>query len=125
MRIVFSTSGGFASIPGLAAPLTLDLDALPEAEQQELRQLVERSAFFALPSQRPRPRAADQRTYTITIEDDARTHTLMLSDPLPAGDLRVLVDRLRWHAAVARRSARGTHRGEPQNHKDHDNHDDH
>jgi len=64
---------------------------------------VARSAFFALPEQRPLPHGADQRTYTITIEDDARSHTLTLSDPLPAGDLRVLVDRLRWHQAVARR----------------------
>jgi len=103
MRIVFSTSGGFASIPGLAAPLTIDVETLPEAEQEELRQLVERSAFFALPLQRPRPRAADQRTYTITIEDEDRVHTVKLNDPVPAGDLRVLVDRLRWHQAVARR----------------------
>jgi len=37
MRIVFSASGGFVSIPGLAAPLTLEVEALPEAEQLELR----------------------------------------------------------------------------------------
>ncbi len=103
MRIVFSTSGGFASIPGLASPLTIDVESLPEAEQEELRQLVERSAFFRLPSAPAALRAADQRTYTITIEEADRAHTVKLSDPLPPGDLRVLVDRLRWHAAVARR----------------------
>lgn len=103
MRIVFQTSGGFVSVPGLTAPLTLDLSALPEAERKELRQLVERTAFFELPARAVRPHSADARTYTITVEDEERTHTVTLSDPLPAGDLRVLVDRLRWHAAVARR----------------------
>jgi hypothetical protein len=103
MRIIFTTSGGFVSIPGLSAPLTIDVTSLPDGEQAELRQLVERTGFFQLPPRRPRPSAADARTYTITIEEENRTHTVTLTDPLPPGDLRVLVDRLRWHAAVARR----------------------
>jgi hypothetical protein len=104
MRIVFTTSGGFAPIASLNAPLTLDVSSLPERERQDLEQLVERMAFFELPARRPRPQPADARTYTITIEDAGRSHTITVTDPLPAGDLRVLVDRLRWHAAVARRS---------------------
>lgn len=104
MRIVFATSGGFASIPGLNAPLTLDVASLPEAEQRELRQLVERTSFLELSAESPRLPAADGRTYTITVEHEGRTNTVTLVDPVPAGDLRVLVDRLRWHAAAARRS---------------------
>jgi hypothetical protein len=102
MRIVFRTSGGFAAIPALSAPLTVDVRALPPAEQEEWRQLVERTAFFELPSSEPRPELRDARRYTITIDDEGRTHTVTLTDPVPAGDLRVLVDRLRWHAAARR-----------------------
>src|SRR5512132_1005251 len=104
MRIVFTTSGGFAPMGLLNAPLTIEVSSLPEADQEELRQLVERTAFFELPARRARPQGADARTYTIFIEDEGRAHTVTVTDPLPAGDLRVLVDRLRWHAAVARRA---------------------
>ena len=103
MRIVFATSGGLAPIAALNGPLTIEVSALPEHEQDEWRQLVERTAFYELPTSRARPRGADARTYTITIEDDGRSHTVVLSDPVAPGDLRVLVDRLRWHAAAARR----------------------
>jgi hypothetical protein len=102
MRIVFKTSGGLAAVPALNAPLTLDVPLLPPADQEELRQLVERSRFFELPARRARPHAPDARSYIITIEDGDRSHTLTLTDPVPAGDLRGLVERLRWHAAARR-----------------------
>ena len=103
MRIVFTVSGGFAPVASLDAPLTIDVATLPQPEQDELRQLVQRTGFFELPARRPRLQGADTRTYTIAIEDGGRSHTVVLADPLPAGELRILVDRLRWRAAVARR----------------------
>ncbi|MGE5816315.1 MAG: protealysin inhibitor emfourin [Acidobacteriota bacterium] len=107
MRIVFTTSGGFAPVASLNAPLPIDVSALPEREEKELRQLLERTEFFELPTRCLRPHGADARTYTITVEDEARSHTVTLADPVPPGDLRVLVERLRWHAVVARRSRSG------------------
>jgi hypothetical protein len=104
MRIVFTTSGGFAPIPALNSPLIVDVGSLGEGEQRELRQLVERMSFFELSSEPPRPLSPDARTYTITIEDEGRSHTVTLADPVPSRDLRVLIDRLRWHAAAARRA---------------------
>lgn len=111
MQIVFTTSGGFAPIASLNAPLTIDVSALPDGDAAELRQLVDRSRFFELPASVARPHGADARTYTITIEDEGRSHTVTLVDPVAPGALRVLLDRLRWHAAAARRSR--THHLEP------------
>lgn len=105
MRITFTSGGGFAAVPGLSAPVIIDVQSLPSPDQDEIRGLVERSAFFTLPPQLTTARGggADLRTYTIAIEEADRSHTVMVTDPVPAGDLRALVDRLRWHAAVARR----------------------
>lgn len=106
MRITFKIGGGFAAMPGLAAAVTIDVEGLPAADQAEIRRMVDRSGFFALPPQIATAHrgAADFRTYTITIDEGTRAHTVAVTDPVPAGDLRTLVDRLRWHAAVARRS---------------------
>ncbi len=110
MRITFKGGGGFAAVPGLAAPVTIDVQDLPPEDQAAIRELVKQSAFFTLP-----PRisaagagAADLRTYTITIDDGDRAHTVTLTDPVPAGHLGALVNRLSRHAAAARRSQRGT-----------------
>ena len=40
MRISIKESGGAAYFPGLAKPRTVELDSLPEPDQQELRQLI-------------------------------------------------------------------------------------
>jgi hypothetical protein len=108
MRITFQSGGGVAPMPGLGAAVTIDVQALPPDDQAAIREMVERSAFFALPPRitTARTGAADLRTYTITIDDEGRLHTVVVTDPIPAGDLRTLVDRLRWHAAVARRAGK-------------------
>jgi len=45
MRISIKESGGAAFFPGLAKPRTVELDSLPEPDQQELRQLIEAADF--------------------------------------------------------------------------------
>lgn len=95
MRITFKSSGGIAYFPGLSAPKTIDVSSLPSDRQQEIRNLLAESRFFDLPSRTPpRKGAADYQTHTITVADDAREHTVEVSDPVPPS-LGRLIDLLR------------------------------
>ena len=94
-RVTFQVSGGPAFFPGLAAPRTIDVKALPEPTRHELNSLIEDSRFFSLPSPPTSPGAADHQTYRITVEDDARRHTVVVSDPVMSEPLQRLIDLLR------------------------------
>ena len=70
MRISIKESGGPAFFPGLAKARTVELDALPEPDQQELRQLIEASGFFQLPqSTDPEPGNPGRVHYTLTVAE--------------------------------------------------------
>ena len=94
-RVSFQVSGGLAFFPGLAAPRTIDLDALPEPTRRELINLIEKSRFFSLPSPALPPGPADCQTYRITIQDGARGHTIVVSDPVMSEPLQRLIELLR------------------------------
>jgi len=96
VRVQFQTSGGIGYFPGLAAPRTFDIDSLDDTTRQQLIRLLQETDFFNLPAHMP-PHAgsADHQTYRITIEDGARRHTVNVSDPVPLGPLRQLIDALR------------------------------
>jgi hypothetical protein len=95
VRVTFKSSGGVAYFPGLSAPKTIDVSSLPSDRQQEIRNLLAESRFFDLPARTPpRKGAADYQTYTITVADDTRQHTIEVSDPVPS-PLGRLVDLLR------------------------------
>ena len=86
MRIEFAREGGIAYIPALAAPVTIDTATLAPEQARALEALVEHASFFTLPEQvgeRPRG-AADMYTYTITVHDQGRSHTIHVAD---AGEL--------------------------------------
>ena len=51
MRVSFQMSGGIAFFPGLAAPRTIDVDALPDPTRRELTSLIENSRFLLLARQ--------------------------------------------------------------------------
>lgn len=105
LRITFRTGGGFAPLPGLSTPVTIDAAALPADAAAELRQLLEGASFFSLPSRiGGQPGAADYQTYTVAVEEDGRTHTVRVSEPIPDERLRALVDRLRLLAAEKKRA---------------------
>jgi emfourin len=95
LRITFKTTGGVAYFPGLAAPRAVDVSALPADRQQEIQSLLDESRFFELPPRTPARRgAADYQTYTITVTDGDRQHSVEVSDPVPP-QLERLVDLLR------------------------------
>lgn len=94
MRVRFQMSGGIAYFPGFALPRTVDVETLPEDTRLSVMRLIEETQFFSLPSSPPIPGAADYRTYRITIEDGARQHTVVLSDPVSSAPLQALIQLL-------------------------------
>ena len=95
MRVQFQISGGVGFFPGLAAPRTIDAETLPERTQRVLNDLVEETQFFSLPAQISAiSGSADHQTYRITIEDRARRHTVVVSDPVVGEPLQRLIDLL-------------------------------
>jgi hypothetical protein len=107
MEIVFKMDGGFAALPGLSRPTTIDTEQLPAMEAASLERQVAAADFFDLPSSPPTyPKAADVHTYTIDITDGARHHQVKLVDPLRDEQLAALVDTLKSYAKK-KRSQRG------------------
>jgi hypothetical protein len=94
VRIALSVDGGIASFPGLRRPVTLDCDALPAERAARLRTLVERARFFTVRPPGP-PAGADQRTYTVEIDDGRQCRTLRVPEPVVDDDLRALIAEIR------------------------------
>lgn len=103
MEIVFKMEGGFAAMPGLSRPTTINTEQLPAAESVSLERLVANADFFDLPASPPTyPKAADVHTYTINVTDGARHHQVKLVDPLRDEQLAALVDALKGYVKKQR-----------------------
>ena len=115
MRIQFKTEGGIAYLPGLSAPVTIDTAELPEPEAGELMRLVEEARFFDQPPTAAAPTrgAADYRTYTVTVEDGRRRHTVRFTDPVGDTGSQRLLDYLKAKTRAMRDAARGGPSGQP------------
>ena len=100
MVVNFESGGGFAHFPGLSRPVRIDTTELAPEQADRLKGLVERVRFFEQPAEvgAPPPGAADLRSYTITVQDADRTHTVKTSDALTDPALRDLVEHLRAQA---------------------------
>lgn len=103
MRIHFRMDGGLAAFPGLAAPVTIDCDALPPATTAHWRELVRRAGLLSRPAQAP-ARSPDARAYTIGVDDGTHSRTVTVTEPIADAALRELVDALQTHVRAARRS---------------------
>lgn len=98
MQISIKEIGGPAFFPGLARPNTVELETLPEADQQELRQLIEASNFFQLPqSTTPEPGNPGQVHYTLTVKEGQQEHTVCVLAPVKSQALDGLVQCVRRH----------------------------
>lgn len=102
MRITLQTDGGFAYLPGLAAPVTVDTDKVSSEEADHWQDLIGAANVWDLPdptvpgSPHRAPAASpkrDQRMYTLTVEEGAQRRTLRFSDPVLA-ELAPLVHEL-------------------------------
>ena len=98
MHISIKENGGPGFFPGLAKPRTVELDTLPEQDQQELRQLIKASDFFELPPNNP-PAAGNpgQVHYTLTVTEGQREHTVCVLAPVKSQALDGLVQCVRRH----------------------------
>jgi hypothetical protein len=109
MRVQFKTEGGFAYLPGLSQPVTIDTDVLSPEEAGKLERLVEAAGFFGLPATSGPPRGgADLRTYTISVSSSGRSHTVKVVEPVENPQLQALVDYLGEKARESRAGSRGS-----------------
>ena len=95
MRITFATEGGVGFFPGLARPVTIEVDALAPDRREELRRLVDAARFFERPEPKSRQRGADRRTYSVTVAAAGRERTLRLTEPVEDPSLAELIALLR------------------------------
>ena len=102
MHIDYERSGGFA---GLQVSIAIDTDSLPPGEAQELCNLVEDAGFFDLTATiGDSTSGADQFTYKITVETEARRHSIEVAESAAPSALQPLLQRLHRAARRARRS---------------------
>jgi hypothetical protein len=108
MRIELSEEGGVAYFPGLAKPVSIDVNLLDAGEAEQLTRLIERAGFFDLPATlgTPAKGAADYRQYTLTIDDGSRQHTVRIQEPIEDPAVDELVQAVRKQVKAARAAMR-------------------
>ncbi len=108
MRLKLKTEGGFASLPGLQAPVEIDTDELREEEAAELVRCVRETRFFERPEgpgEAPSG-AADLRLHIVTVEEGTRSRTVRAYEPVGDPALRALIDVLEARVRALRRARR-------------------
>ena len=92
MIIQFVRTGGFS---GMRREVQLETMALSPAERGPLERMVGEAGFFSLPAKFPKPaRGADYFTYTLTVDDGGRRHTVEVPQPSVPEALRPLIREL-------------------------------
>lgn len=89
--ITFNRTGG---VVGNDLDLTLDLDTLPDHEEQRLMQLITKADFFNLPANLAGRASTDEFQYSLTVETEAASHTVQCTDTTMPSQLRMLVKEL-------------------------------
>ena len=102
MRIEFRVDGGFAVFPGLARPVSIDVDALPDDDANRLRDAIASCRYFDRPEPAASP-APDMRCYEVTVEDGGRQRTLSIPESDDDADLKRLIGLLEDQRNGARR----------------------
>ena len=94
MKVTLETSGGFAALPGLARPLTIDTASLDAKAATALHSLIAESSFFELPPliDPTQKGAADFLTHQLSIDDGSLIHTVRFTEPILNPFLQRLLD---------------------------------
>ena len=97
-RINFKRTGGIA---GREINTDIDLNELPDAESQELKDLLFQTNFFQIPQNLINRAIPDEYEYMGTVEARNTHHTIKTSDSTAPESLRPLLEKL---SALARQS---------------------
>jgi hypothetical protein len=96
MIVSFERSGGFT---GRELKIGFNSEELPEADRNQLEQLVNSADFFDLPKEiEPARPGADVFQFTITVEDGRRTHTVAFEQTATPKSLQPLLQWLQNRA---------------------------
>lgn len=98
-KIFFERSGGFM---GRTVSATINLEDLPDDLAETLEEMLDEADFFELPADLTRPPMPDAFTYTITVNTEARYHSVRVSDATAPDDLRPLLEELNKQARMQR-----------------------
>lgn len=92
MQIQFKRTGGFT---GLRMATAIDTRTISAAESEKVLAMIESAQFFTLPEKPQRSeKGADRYTYSITITDGGKTHTVDLGERAVPVTLRPLIGYL-------------------------------
>jgi len=96
MRIQVERDGGFAYIPALSEPTTVDTASLSSEEASALEAAVRQTDFSAAAELAAAPAAgsADHRTITVKVDDSGSSHSITVAEPIEDAGLRALVDQV-------------------------------
>jgi hypothetical protein len=93
LSVSFETTGGLA---GLTIAKTIDSDKLLAEHASQLRQLVNASNFFSLPTTIPyRGPIRDFFHYKLIVELDDKKHSIEVDEPAAPSELKPLLQWLR------------------------------
>jgi hypothetical protein len=96
MLIHLERSGGFA---GIKTDVTLDAESLPAEDARKIKEMLDSSGFFNMPSKfAPPKRGADFFNYRITVKLEGKEHTVEMSDPQVPDGLRALLQSVMKYA---------------------------
>lgn len=99
IRLKSTIAGG---ITGRTHTFETDSDQLTAVEEQELRDLIAQSDFFAVETPDNAGSIPDGITHTLWIAVGRRNHTVVRGDGITAEDTKALEDLLAWAAARTR-----------------------
>src|SRR5262245_25393855 len=100
-RIKFERTGGFA---GIRIAADIELDDLPKEQADQLRELLDDVDFDKLPEKLMQGnQVPDGFTYSITVESEKHTHTVLTSDTSAPAKMQPLLELL---YQIARQQAR-------------------
>jgi len=94
VRIQLSQEGGLAAFPGLSRPRSVELSELPAEQAEAIEHGLRDARFRELPAVvggGSASKGADQRRYTLTVEEGPRRHSVELVEPVEDPRLRELL----------------------------------
>jgi len=98
MRVKLIIDGGFARMPGLAAPIVIDSDRLSAEEAAQLQRLCDAApAVEQDTAAPPTPQIADGRRYHLTIETEDSRREFNAADPVDHPAIARLIAFVQQH----------------------------